>query len=364
MKFFISGYYGFDNAGDEAVLEAMLQALGERAPAGSEYIVTSGNPSRTAARYSGGPWRVRPIGRQGPAELARAIAGCDVFLSGGGSLLQDVTSLRNVVYYTTLMRVAKLCGKPVMVYAQGVGPLRSPKARKLTRLVMQAAAVVTLRDTDSLDLLRQIGVRRACEVTADPVLALRPEALAEPRPVEGTWLVNLRPWSPSGPGESADAPLDQVAQAIVATARTHGARLRFLPMQPETDGPLCRGLQEENGDAGLDSCVATEGFGPSRIMAEAGRGELMIAMRLHALIFAAVQGLPCVAINYDPKVAALAKLMGMPLVEAREAGELGVWMRAVAAAKRPPEELLHDLKNKALRNADLAVGLGTRKSKA
>lgn len=357
MKFLISGYYGYDNAGDEAVLAAMLQALGERAPADTEYIVTSGDPSRTAATYSGGPWRVRPIGRQGPGELAGAISQCDAFISGGGSLLQDVTSLRNVVYYTTLMRVARLFGKPVMVYAQGVGPLRRPRARKLTRIVMQQATTVTLRDPDSLELLRRIGVRRDCEVTADPVWALQPQVLREPLLRAGAWVVNLRLWSPSADGVADEAPMEAVARAIAATARAHGAKLRLLPMQPEVDGPVCRRLLEEVGDPQAVGIVDTQGMTPAGIMAEAGQGELSIAMRLHALIFATAQGLPCVAVNYDPKVAALAKLMGMPLIEAREAGEPEVWMRAVAAAKRPSEELLRDLKNKALHNADLAVAL-------
>lgn len=348
MKFLISGYYGFNNAGDEAVLAAMLEALGERSSGETEFIITAGNTAETARRHAQSNAKISPIPRQHPASLAAAMRACDAFISGGGSLLQDATSLRNVVYYTTLLRVAALSGKPVMIYAQGIGPLRRRSAQKLTRNALRRANVVTLRDTDSLDLLRRIGVSRDCEVTADPVWALTPEVV--PKLEEPVWTVNLRPWS-----EKKGADLAQVTQAILATAQAAGFPVRFLPMQPGVDAPLC-----QVSPGGRDICVELGGAHPRRVMAEAGAGQLMIAMRLHALIFAAAQGVPCVAIDYDPKVAAFAKLLGAPLVEAAEAGDPAVIARAVAAAKPPATELLNELKAKALRNADLAVGLARR----
>lgn len=360
MKLLLSGYFGYDNAGDEAVLAAMLEALGNRLPSGAQFTVTSGNPARTIERYNTPACRVAAIPRQDPATLARAIGQCDLFISGGGSLLQDVTSLRNVVYYTTLIRVAHLMGKPVMIYAQGVGPLRRGLSRRLARAAMQRARVITLRDDASAALLREIGVTRDIEVTADPVWALQPEAGDDATPANDgpVWAVCLRDWPRlHQPGAPAHAHLAPLALALAAAARQAGARLRFLPMQPAVDGPLAQALAAECGPDVMTEVVPTEDMHPRRIMAAAGRCDLMIAMRLHALIFAAAQGVPCVALNYDPKVAALAKLIGAPLVNDVSPAELARLPEAIANVRPTPATVVDSYRQQALRNADLAASV-------
>ena len=132
MNFLLSGYYGFGNAGDEAVLAAILQSILAQ-QASARFTVTSGNPRQTVQCFNSAGTPVSAIPRQEPRALLRALRGCDAFISGGGSLLQDVTSLRNVVYYTALIRFAQVLRKPVMIYAQGVGPLRRPIAQRLAR---------------------------------------------------------------------------------------------------------------------------------------------------------------------------------------------------------------------------------------
>jgi polysaccharide pyruvyl transferase CsaB len=356
VNFLLSGYYGYDNAGDEAVLAAILDHISRQAKTvGREaaFTVTAGDPARTVAMHSGADYRLQAIPRQNPKALLPAIRACDVFISGGGSLLQDVTSLRNVVYYTTLLRLARLARKPTMIYAQGVGPLNHGLSQKLTRVVMQQATALTLRDAGSAELLRRIGVGRSIEVTADPVWELDCATDAAP-PERDTpiWCVALRSWPGGTPDEAAER-FRATAQAIRAAADKAGARLRFLPMQPERDRPLMETMRAEG-----DEFIETNGLHPRRIMAEAGRCDLMIAMRLHALIFAAAQGVPCVALNYDPKVAALAQLIGAPLINDASTAELGKMESVIAAVAPPDAALLQELKAKAVHNAELAVGLG------
>ena len=349
MKFLLSGYYGFGNAGDEAVLAAILDAVGARVPNATEYVVTSGAPQQTTAMYDRSERHVTGVPRSGARALAQAIRACDVFISGGGSLIQDVTSLRNVVYYTSLIRFAQLARKPVMIYAHGVGPLSKPLSRKLTRIAVQRARVVTVRDEDSKELLRRIGVRREVEVTADPVWALEPDD----SPASGhalTWGVALRSW----PGQSGPEETARALRAIRNAARAAGATLRFLPMQPASD----RALIEAHG-AQPQEIIETANLHPRAIMAAAGRCDLMIAMRLHALIFAAAQGVPCVAVNYDPKVAALSKSIGAPLIHNSSESEWAKLPKAIAAARPVDAVLIDDLETKSRRNGELAAGLLT-----
>ena len=340
MKFLLNGYFGFDNAGDEAVLAAMLADLRALAPDAS-FVATSGNPAQTRKMHG-----CEAIGRQNPRELLGAIQGCDVFISGGGSLVQDVTSFRNVVYYTTLLRLAKMMGKKTMVYAQGVGPLNAPKSRKLARAMFQNADIVTVRDPDSAALLREIGVVREIEITADPVWNLPFEA--QPKRVK-TWGVALRSW-PGAPDNS----LPRLVGALRATANSQSATLRFLPMQPGPDNEILAGL------VNAGEILETRGASPSEILALAASFDLVIAMRLHALIFAAGAGLPVVALSYDPKVASLATLLGAPVLQSPSASDLATLPALVSQAKPVSPAIIEDFRAKARRNAELAVGLAQK----
>ena len=336
VNFLINGYFGFANAGDEAVLSAMIGALKSQR-AGATFCATSGDPNQTRAMHG-----CEAVGRQSPRDLMEAIKRCDVFLSGGGSLLQDVTSVRNVVYYTGVLRMARLSGKPAMMYAQGVGPLRSPIARKLARSAFQSAEIATVRDGDSAQLLREIGVTRAVEITADPVWGLAPAT--PPQLVPKRWVVALRSW-PGAPDDS----INQIVAALREAARAQAATLRFLPMQPGPDDEILNGLVE------ADEKLDVEGKTPAQIVALAASGELMIAMRLHALIFAAGQGAATVALNYDPKVSSLAKLLAAPILSSP--AQADTLPQLIAAARPSADEKLMRWRELAMRNAELAAGL-------
>ncbi|BCM91309.1 hypothetical protein IAD21_03179 [Abditibacteriota bacterium] len=338
MNFLINGYFGYANAGDEAVLAAMLAHL-RVLDSSATFTATSGDPAQTRKMHG-----IDAIGRQNPRDLLPAIRKCDVFLSGGGSLVQDVTSVRNAVYYTTLLRTAKTFGKPTMVYAQGVGPLNTQAARKVARSAFQGAKVVTVRDPDSAKLLREIGVTRAVEITADPVWDL---ASANDVPSSsGEWIAALRTW----PGQDDDA-VKRVVAALKAEASTKGKTLRFLAMQTGVDDVLLRSLVR------ADEILDTSAMHPREIIARMAGAERVLAMRLHALIFAASVGVPVVAFDYDPKVKALANIIGAPLVASPSESDLNALPELIAEAKAPSSTALETLKSKARRNAELAARL-------
>ena len=192
-RILLCGYYGLGNAGDEAVLAASTSVFRARNPA-LRLAALSADPAGTAANFG-----IDTVPRMRPAAL-RAIRNCDLFLSGGGSLLQDRTSLKSLIYYLFLLNYARRAGKRTMVFAQGIGPLIRPAARRWTARVLSRVDAITVRDAESADLLREIGVAGPeIEVTADPVFALEPQvtervtAVALQRPVVA---VSLRPRLP------------------------------------------------------------------------------------------------------------------------------------------------------------------------
>ncbi len=350
MNYLLSGYYGFGNAGDEAVLCSVMDALRSQ-DADAHFVVTSGNPTQTQNRYAI-EYSIRTVARQDPRALWKEIRGCDVFVSGGGSLLQDVTSLRNVVYYTALMRLARLFRKPLVVYAQGVGPLNRKVSQQLARAAVQGAQAIFVRDDESAQLLKRIGVTKKIHVVADPVWALQPAPLQTSSTVP-TWNVALRSWiEPEG---LAVEYANRTFSAICQAAKTANVALRFLPMQPPADALLAeshRSLMREN-----DEIVDLHDLHPREIMAHCGGAQVMIAMRLHALIFAAAQGVPCVALDYDPKVASLARQIGAPLLSIDDLRDANRVLDAIAQARALSPEKLQDLKERAINAAQRAVAL-------
>jgi len=342
VNFLINGYFGFGNAGDEAVLAAMLAHL-RVLDSGATFVATSGNPKQTEEMHGCGA-----TSRQNPRELLGAISKCDVFLSGGGSLVQDVTSVRSAVYYTTLLRTARMLGKPTMVYAQGVGPLRSQTARKAARAAFQGARIVTVRDGDSAGLLREIGVTRAVEITADPVWDLSNAESGSRKAEWGSgkaeWVVAVRSW----PGREFDA-VSRTLAAIRGAAKEAGATLRFLAMQPGVDDVLLGSL------VAPEEWMETKGKPPREIISAISGASLVLAMRLHALIFAASLGVPVVAFDYDPKVRALANIIGAPLVASPSEADLRELPAKIREARALDHSTLENLRAKARRNAELAA---------
>ncbi len=340
VNFLINGYFGFSNAGDEAVLAAMLAHL-RVLDSSATFTATSGDPAQTKQMHG-----CDAIGRQNPREVLKAIQKCDAFLSGGGSLVQDVTSVRNAVYYTTMLRTAKTLGKPTMVYAQGVGPLTQKLSRKVARAAFQGANVVTVRDGDSAKLLRDIGVTRAVEITADPVWDLASSEARGEKQEAGEWVVALRSW----PHQEFDA-VARTFAAIRAAAKNANSTLRFLAMQTGVDDVLLGSLVAPS------EWIETKNKHPREVIESLSGASRVLAMRLHALIFAASVGVPVVAFDYDPKVRALANIIGAPLVASSSEEDLKELPSLIEGSRGLSPVRLEELKSKARRNAELAAKL-------
>ena len=311
-KIVISGYYGFNNAGDEALLTAILASLRAIEPK-VDITVISGNPGNTIVKH-----QVKSLYRFAAVRLLRAIGEADLVISGGGSLLQDVTSKRSLIYYLSIIAAAKWKGRKVMLFAQGIGPIRNRLMRLLTRLVVNKADAITVRDRDSVEELARMGVPAVkVEVTADPVLMLNPESkvmgkaiLAEAgldpyKPIIG---VSVREWPEN------QRCLKQLATALGKLSEKYNAQIAILPLQVSMDLKDSQLLQSylpkiRNRVALLQGDYSTEEF-----LSIIGSFRLLIGMRLHALIFAAVMKVPLMAISYDPKVDSFLKVIGTEAV--------------------------------------------------
>ena len=298
----ISGYYGFGNVGDEAVLSGIVASLTERCPE-AQLVAFSADPAVTEQLHG-----IRAVSRSNPAEVLGTLRHCDLLISGGGSLLQDVTSARSLCYYLAVIWLAKKLGKKTMVYAQGIGPVTRPRSRKLVRSILNRVDVITVRDAASKECLEELQVNRPeISVTADPSFGMTPVAPEEADALlraagatQHTPLIGvcLRPWK--------DEPewLPAISQGLDAAAARIGATLVFLPMQLDQD---LRMSVEVASKMNSRSAVLAGRMIPAQALAVVSKLDLLVGMRLHALIFAASSRVPFVGIAYDPKVDAFVR---------------------------------------------------------
>ncbi|MFC3799795.1 polysaccharide pyruvyl transferase family protein [Cohnella sp. GCM10012308] len=349
LRLVLSGYYGFRNSGDEAVLLSILNALeqaGEEQGVFVEPIVLSGDPTWTARQY--GVWSVP---RMKLREVREAIAASDGVISGGGSLLQDATGLGSIPYYLGILEMARWARKPSFIYAQGIGPVKRRMFGPFIARAMRKASYVSVRDAESAGLLAGFGVPEdRVAVVPDPVMGLplppsggaaevRGAAVAgdaaggAPRAAEGAGAAGLGGAADAGAegreaaaaegagaarGSGTDRPplvgvsvrfwrgdrsdLDRIAAALAALARQRPVRLRFLPFHEGADEDASRYVIERLGDAAAAAEIAPAHDAPQEMLREIDRCDLLVGMRLHSLIYAANREVPLLGLSYDPKI--------------------------------------------------------------
>jgi polysaccharide pyruvyl transferase CsaB len=297
----ISGYYGFRNSGDEAVLQSILFALRKQSEALGvtiEPVVLSIDPEWTSATYG-----VKSVHRMKLGEVRRALSESSGLISGGGSLLQDVTGTKSIPYYLGVIKLAQWLGKPTFIYGQGIGPVNRKVFHPLIKSVFRKCAYVSVRDEQSRDLLQSMGLPgEKIDIVPDPVmgLSLPEEAGSEGQsslPVVG---ISVRFW------EGDRRELKAIAEGLRKASAAQPLHLRFLPFHLPSDNEASRYIMELLGDDisrnGGTISICEDVVHPLDMLREVERCDVLIGMRLHSLIYAAGRRVPLIGVSYDPKI--------------------------------------------------------------
>ncbi|ELR97248.1 polysaccharide pyruvyl transferase CsaB [Gloeocapsa sp. PCC 73106] len=293
LKAIVSGYYGKGNAGDEALLLSLLQML----PPSITPIVLSANPTATRDSYG-----VETVPRRSLFPLLKSFRESDMFIWGGGSLIQDVTSFASPFYYLSLMGYAQKLGLATFAWAQGIGPIKAKLTQRLTASVLQRCKGLSVRDCASAKLLEAWGI--SCILAPDPVWTLSAQ------PVKQVWeiraprvAVNLRPSAQLTPER-----LEHLTRALIDFQKATNVSLLFLPFQSDQDLPLAQRVATQ-----LPGAYQILSLQDPRALKGVFRGvEMLIGMRYHSLVMAASEGCRCFAISYDPKVKQLQQELNLP----------------------------------------------------
>lgn len=293
-KVVISGYYGFDNFGDEAILDVLVKKIKEFTPF---ITVLSKNPQKTRELY-----KVMSTLFYCPCIAFWRLMNCDVLFSGGGSLLQDVTSLKSLLYYLCVINTALFFKKKVVIFAQGIGPINNKFGRWLTQRTLKRCTVVTVRDEKSLFLMRGWGIKT--DLVCDPLFALEmPECTPSNRVG-----IQLR-----GFKTLKENLLWKLAEQV--NKEFQNKEIEIYSFQDGLDLEVCRKFELMLKT--LNPVMHTKlmyNQTSQQTLHNICQLDYMVAMRFHANLVALKCGIKTLAICYDEKVEKLATEAQIPYV--------------------------------------------------
>lgn len=289
-KVVISGYYGFKNFGDEMILSVLTEHLKSL---NIDITVLSSNPEFTCKNYG-----VNSVKSFDIPKVFSAILKSDVLISGGGSLLQDATSMKSLVYYLLVISLGLLFRKKVVIFAQGIGPINNVWAQTLTAKILKYCTYVSVRDETSLSLLNEWKIKG--DLVCDPAYSLKIEP-QEKTPTVGIQLRDFKTMNYTL--------LQKLAQLVCS--KFSDRKIQIFSLQKSQDYDVC--LKFENLIKAINPNIQTE-IVEENIIENLSKLEYLFAMRFHALLIAIKSGVKTCAINYDIKVEKLAKNFDIPKI--------------------------------------------------
>lgn len=298
-KVLLSGYYGFENLGDDLILETLVRQLQSW---NVVPIVLSEHPEKTQAELG-----VDSLPRMDIPLIWQALGETDAVISGGGGLFQDVTGPASPFYYGGLIQLASWRKVPVAFFGQGVGPLTTLPGRKMTGHALRRSQLIVVRDAKSQLLVEQLSGRSA-HLMGDPVWLWQSPYTVPEADKKGVG-ISLRPWP-----DLTQTAVRQLGEALAALASVRENGVNLIDCQAGADIVPLSQLE-----AHLKSYqIPVRWYSGPRAVAGIAASEALLAMRFHALLVGATLGLPLIAFSYDPKVRFLAaqiKIADLPLTQ-------------------------------------------------
>ena len=301
IDFMLCGYYGRHNLGDDMALKAFADNMVTECSADS-IVLLSADPKNTRCEHID-----KVIHRFDLPKIYSLMKRTNVFVLGGGSILQDATSSRSLFYYTHIAGKAKKLGCKLMLYSNGVGPLTKPYNRKRAVNILSKADMITVRDRRSQVYMRSIGVKNeSIELTADETFTLDKSIIAEPYDglEDGNkyMCINMRN------SKISDSFLIGFSEFLDSAAAKYGYIPVLLPVHYSKDIVILRQISER---LKCKHILIDKNLPHGQTLGIISKCDVTVIERLHAAIFSCIYSKPFLAVNYDPKVLSFCIEMGM-----------------------------------------------------
>ncbi len=353
--YIISGYYGYKNSGDDALLLAISNEL-KKQKNDVRIAVLSANPKETERLY-----RIDAINRFNIFKIIGALKKSKAMLSGGGSLMQDETSSKSLWYYACLLKASKKMGLKVMQISNGIGPINKKCNKNLVKKVINKYVdIITLREEKSLRELENMGVTTPKILTSDLAMTLEGSGIrdlkkvfeSENIPQKDYVCISMRDWK-----NNPKCFEEEIAKVADYIYEKYNYGIIFIPMQYPLDLAISKRIAEKmkNPSNIISGHISTE-----NVIGIIREAKVVLAMRLHSLIYGVSMNTPVVAIKYDPKIDGFMEYINLKHVldvEKTDAAVLEKYCDECIERNDLSEDLCNKLKDKARENIDIAIEL-------
>lgn len=307
-KVVISGYYGFDNIGDDAMVETFSELLKQK---DAEVTILSKNPEKTKKQFN-----INAINRSNPIKIISVIKNSNILISGGGTLLQDITTVFSIWYYLFIILVGIILRKETYVLFQGIGPINNKFNIWLTKKILSKVNYIILRDNKAFEEMKKLDMDTSKAIVAtDLIFGLKiPEEdeniqlikkYIQSYSSEKKYIgVSLRPWKNIRNEVNFARVLDKIAEK-------YNAEIVFIPFHKSKDYAFSIKVIEKMN---CKNHLIYGDFLPSQIAGLMSLMDLNIGVRLHSLIFSTLASVPSIGISYDPKIDGFLQDLGMKAV--------------------------------------------------
>ena len=295
-KIVLSGYFGFKNFGDEAILNVLLSKINTDE---NSITVITADPNYTKELHK----NVDCIKTFDLVSVMKNIFKADVLISGGGSLLQDVTSVKSLFYYLFVIFLGIIFGKKVIIFAQGIGPINNKIGQFFCKNILKYCYYISVRDEKSLELLKSWGIK--ADLVCDPIFSLEVLAIEQKEDIVG---VQLRDFS-----SMSDKFINKLAQKVSQNFKDK--KIEIYSFQDSIDKEICEKFK--NALLSINPDIRAEVFTNltnRQIIDLLSKNEYLIGMRFHSIIVGLLAKSKILTINYDIKVEKLSREFNLPMI--------------------------------------------------
>ena len=289
-KILISGYYGFDNFGDEAILGVLINHL-----RGNDITVLSSNPEKTGRTHN-----VNSLNSFNPKLIVERLPKFDMLISGGGSLLQNVTSNKSLFYYCGLINIMASLKRDVVIFAQGIGPVKGFWGKLIVKSALKKCKYISVRDEKSQELLKSWGIES--NLVCDPIFDLNVPTPKKTRKVG----IQLRKFA-----SLTDELFDEIIKQVAL--KFSDREIELICFQDSEDEGISKvflnKLKKKNPTINAN---IIKNLTNKEVIEKVSEYDYLIGMRFHACLLGLKYGIKTLAISYDPKVETLAKNVNIP----------------------------------------------------
>lgn len=288
---FLFGYYGYDNLGDDLILESIVNNLNNQ----FNFKVLTYNYEKTHKVDN-----VVPVSRSKFSKIIHEIITSDIVASGGGSLLQDATSSKSLYFYLGLIILGKIFRKKTIFLFNGIGPIKGNFNKKIVKWVLSKVDRIILRDNQSKELLTELGVTRNVEVVGDAVFLNDHEVEKTYQEKESSKLViiSLRPW------KNFDKIKILETERLIESLQSKGYLVELLPLMMPDDYEILSEIAKDS-----DVSIIDFHDRQAKLFNRIESAHVLIGERLHSLIISSICETPFIGIEYDPKIAGYCKMV-------------------------------------------------------